>query len=607
MNPDNKFYVKLIHCGNRNITNGQNKNRENLFFIPMGLFPLANMLKQKGFDVEIIHFDLEPGTGIEEILDVNTLDAVGFDCHWIEQSQAVLDAGALIKKIKPGVFIFLGGFSASFFSREILENYSQVDAVIRGDGEIPIVELCRILNEKKQDPINAGGDHISLKHVPNLVWKEAPGTIIFNEFSYIGTEAELSQLDFADLPLLRNWEYYREICRYWTKFEPIDSFPLFFLEIGRGCSYNCSFCGGSARAQICINNRKNQVVRSVDSVISTIEKAVSYGYRCFLTSFNFDGSDQWYINLFRTLEERKFKISFGYESWGLPSPSLINAISAGCEHAVITISPDSADLDLRKKNKDPRLFYTNARLEECLDYIAAKNNLKVQLYFVYFLPYETEKTIFATMDYITALYLNYSHFTEIIYMQLCTDPGSLLFLNPHRYDVDIAVGDFSDYISALNKNDGPETTTTSLPLLSKPITMTDGEAAHLVYKINVFKRLFSFPRSLLRLLNETGKPTIISAYLKRNDFLMVGKREITPEVIKTVLFNICNENLEADSDIFDLIEREYQETGHNRLNSISAGSKGAREITIISESETKEMLSSIRKDEEGISIEFDIY
>ena len=46
------------------------------------------------------------------------------------------------------MFIFLGGFTASLFAEEIMLNYPQIDAIIRGDAEVPIVKLCMALNDE---------------------------------------------------------------------------------------------------------------------------------------------------------------------------------------------------------------------------------------------------------------------------------------------------------------------------------------------------------------------------------------------------------------------------------------------------------------------------
>ena len=203
MNANKRLCIKLIHCGNMNIVNPQDNLNKSNFFIPMGLFALANQLKRNCFDAEIIHFDLELGHDIEEILDFAALDAVGMDCHWVNQSLVVLEMARIIKRIKPGIFTFLGGYTASFFAEEILTGNGEIDAIIRGDGEIPLLELCEVLNRYLQENHtleNCTRNSLELQQVSNLVWRKTTGVIISNDWSYVATAKDLDQLDFAGLP-----------------------------------------------------------------------------------------------------------------------------------------------------------------------------------------------------------------------------------------------------------------------------------------------------------------------------------------------------------------------------------------------------------------------
>jgi len=90
-----RLCVKLLHSGNINPVNPLDQEQKNMFFMPMGLFPLAEVLKRNGVNIEILHLDLEAGKSLEEILDFSTLDAVGFDCHWVNQSLTVIDTAAI--------------------------------------------------------------------------------------------------------------------------------------------------------------------------------------------------------------------------------------------------------------------------------------------------------------------------------------------------------------------------------------------------------------------------------------------------------------------------------------------------------------------------------
>lgn len=601
MNDNNQLCVKLIHCGNKNIANPLDHAEKSNFYVPMGLFPMANNLKKHGVDVEIINLDLEEGS-IEEILDFSSLDAVGLDCHWVNQSLTTLDTAAAIKKIKPEIFVFWGGYTASFFSDEILESYPFIDAIIRGDGEAPIMELCRVLKERKSEISSP----FPLEKVRNLRWRDTHNTIISNPFTYAAAAGDLDTLDFGDIRLLRNWKFYRDLCRFWTHFSPINQLPMFFLEVGRGCTYNCSFCGGNAAAQKYISNRTGCVVRSIDSVLETIKKAVSLGFSLIFPTFEFAGSDAWYLKLFRRIKAENLEISFAYGSWGLPSKALVDELSEVFPHAIIEVSPESADLEVRQKNKDSRIFYTNEELEACLDHIAAKPNVKIQLYFSYFLAFDTEETVFTTMEYISKLFLTYSHIAEVLYLNLSTDPASLLFLDPGKYRVDMYVHRFADYIDALKdtylvKNEESQLNMT----LFKPKDMT-GEAMNLLArKIELFKRIFSrFSHSASLILNTVPQRNVITDYLRGIDLSQTPVNRFTPAYIRDILLDICQRYNIRGAVLSHTVRKEFREGGKGYVN-LNIASDDAKMETI-SQEEKNRICSNIQKARVSIDADFDI-
>lgn len=570
MNSEGQLCVRLIHCGNRNIANPKDNSPKNAFYMPMGLFPLASILKQNGVDVEIINLDLAVGHEIEEILDLCTLDAVGLDCHWVNQSLAVLDTAKLIKRASPGVFVFLGGFTASFFAEEIMSEHPSIDAIIRGDGEIPVVELCRILFSNIHDE---SCQSMGFNDVPNLVWRNDDNELILNEFSYVATAQDMDHLEFAEVDLLRDWDLYRDLCTFCTEFSPIGSFPQFFLEVGRGCSYACSFCGGSFEAQRKMCNRNRPAIRSVDSVIRTIWKAVSFGFSLFYASLQFEGSEKWYTELFRRMREEELDIAFGYGCDGIPSKSLVDTISESCSWAVIEITPESGVPELRRRNKDSRLFYTNAELEQCLEYIGTKDNIRVLLFFGYYLPFETAETIFATLGYVTKLFSKYSRFVQLVYDNLPTDPGSPLYSYPEKYGVDMKVRSFGDYLASLEEYYLLREDHLPILTLFKPRSISEWEIDDLGRKIQLLQHLISdFPKSTLILIKESGSTSVIAEYLRELD---LSSFRVADDA-RNVLLSIGEERGVLDAELLNSIGMEHEQRQCQRDESAKPVNSGRR-------------------------------
>jgi hypothetical protein len=401
----------------------------------------------------------------------------------------------------------------------------------------------------------------SFAGVPNLSWRGEKGRIEVNELSYVATAEQLEKLDFASIDLLRNWEYYRKRSIYWTHFAPLDFAPLnlspmFFLEVGRGCVNGCVFCGGSAEAQRVINGRRGMIWRSVDSVVATMEKAASFGFRTFFTDFEFPGSDEWYRELFRKVEKRGLDIRYVYSSWGLTSRDLIDGLSESFERAFIQLSPETADVDLRRRNKGARAFYTNDELKACLDYIGTKGNLRVQLYFGYFLAFDSAGAVLRTLEFVMELLVEYPDLMEIGYLPFSTDPGSLLFLDPERYDVDMGVRDFRDYIERIRDSYVLRKVSAPDMRLFRPRGISGREVVDLEGKIELFNQLFlSYRKSISYILRKQGGPKIILQLLRDTDTRGSGG---TSEEIKERLLDNCARNGMADVYLNRTMEMEYE-------------------------------------------------
>jgi hypothetical protein len=561
MDSNNRLCFQFLHCGNISLANPQDREEKNIFFMPMGLFPMADVLNKEGVNVKILHTDLETGKPIHEILDFDTIDVVGFDDHWVNESVVVMETAALIKHINSEIFVVIGGYTASLFAEEILADFPQIDAVVRGDGEVPIVELVKVLHEEKRQgkSIVRETDPGKLKKVQNLVWRGPDGRIMVNKVTYTATAADLEKLDFAAVDYLRNWEGYRHSSLFYTSFKPIDTSPMFLLEVARGCEYACTFCGGNAVAQKRIANRTRITYRSVDSVLATIKKAISYGFETFYTSMEWEDSEDWYIRLFNRIKEEKLEINYAYGCYGIPSKALVDAMSRACNHVVIEISPETSNHELRKKNKDKRIFYTNQEMEECLDYINKKDNVKVQLFFGYYLFSDTRETILGTVRYIIQLLMKYPGLLEIEYDNFSTDPGSLFFFYPEEYDIDIKTRNFKDYFHHLKDNYVNRRGQPADMTAFKPAYITDEEDAGILRMLRLFYYLMvSFRKSVSYMLEKTGTSEVFMKMLTEADISPNIENKFSSDDVKNLLLDHASKNDLLDMYLSKIIGFEWE-------------------------------------------------
>lgn len=179
---------------------------------PNAVYLLAHLLCQEGYNCEVIDLIAE-GTNVivNHERSVNESSLIGISANSLNWPTA-LDVIKQIRKINSEVPIVVGGVHPSLFDKYILRNYD-VDYVIRGEGEEPIVLLVRALE--------MGTD---LSAVPNLTWRSKYG-IIRNPTQHKLTVESLNALPVPDFSILKK-----------------NIYKGLSIESSRGCAYNCAFC-----------------------------------------------------------------------------------------------------------------------------------------------------------------------------------------------------------------------------------------------------------------------------------------------------------------------------------------------------------------------------
>lgn len=118
----------------------------------LGLLALASWLEAQGLTVEARHFPLEltAGRALTELLDEITdssplLVAIGL--NWVHFSQGAIGVAKALKQRQQDLPIVLGGQHVSLFAEEVAQQFAgDIDAVIVGEAEVPLLECCRALS-----------------------------------------------------------------------------------------------------------------------------------------------------------------------------------------------------------------------------------------------------------------------------------------------------------------------------------------------------------------------------------------------------------------------------------------------------------------------------
>lgn len=185
---------------------------------PYGMYLLEATLKAHGHDVLFADLIAEGTWSIaRHLADIDTAGLVGIGATSMSWATA-LKVIEQVRARRPDVPIVLGGIHPTMFDRYILGVFP-VDFIIRGEGEIALIELVAALEKNS-----------SLAEVPNLSWKDADGTIVRNEIRTLITKTELPAFPVPDYSRLPNQVY-----------------QSLSIESSRGCVFDCSFCSTSYR------------------------------------------------------------------------------------------------------------------------------------------------------------------------------------------------------------------------------------------------------------------------------------------------------------------------------------------------------------------------
>lgn len=431
-----------------------------LTYMPMGLLAIADYASKNGSDVEVVHLGVEWARNrefdvAELVRDKPEIRAVGLSLHWHHQSYDVIEVARRIKQIRNDIFIFLGGDTASFFHDEILSDYPMIDGILRGHGEKPLLHLVNALKNGEM-----------LSAVPNLSWRDNGG-VRKNGLDYVGDAEGISDLNYTNFSLLRNSETYVRYlglpffyAKGFTMERNFKMFtlksPMFPVPIGRGCPFNCTWCGGShIPQQRSINMLKGFIYRSHNSVIESVVQAMDAGYRLIQSGMDPEpATQQYFIELWQRMRREGIKIDWVFECNGLPSDVFIQEFKKTFpgSDSVIVLSPETGNEDLRMKHKGPG--FTTGALIDKMDQID-RLGITSELFFTFGLPGENRIILEDTIKLQKFMRKRYRHLRAIRTLSVEMEPGAPWQLEPERFGIVTDRRCFNDFYNAHSeKNQG---------------------------------------------------------------------------------------------------------------------------------------------------------
>jgi radical SAM superfamily enzyme YgiQ (UPF0313 family) len=336
--------------------------------------------------------------------------------------------------------------TASGFSREILEHFPEVDFIIRGDAEKPLLDLVsHLLNAANRSTVQS-----ELNHIPNLSYRNKNG-IVETALTYTSTPDELDALNFVDIDFLDHSQEY-SVNEYVVKdinqaLSVLQTNPLRgrWLTSARGCRYHCSYCGGGKDAHKKLAGRTGLVIRSPYRLVDDLKNLAKTGIVQAAMSYDIaELSEDYWQEFFSLLRSSGVKIGIYNEFFQLPEPTFIDEFSRSVEmtHSMVVLSPLSGNERVRRLNGKR---FSNIQLFDTLEYLS-RYNIYLLVYFSLNLPGENRETFQETLNLAREIYEFYPpSFLRILNSAHTIDPFSPMNLFPDKYGIESSMISFMDF------------------------------------------------------------------------------------------------------------------------------------------------------------------
>lgn len=392
---------------------------------PIGFVSLCGHLEKAGFSTRIINIANKMLNSLaynpeNEIKKLNP-KAFVIDLHWFPHVQGSLKLAEIVKKFHPKTPVIFGGYSSTYFHRELI-TYPFIDFILKGDStEVPMVLLI--------EAIVGNGD---FSKIPNLTYKDIHGNVYHNEISYVPNTTDYVLTDYT-FPMKKTFKFF-DINGY-IPFQTWLKYPVTAVFLYRGCLHNCKTCGGSKFTCENVFNRKELAFKSPKKIAQELKMSEKFiNGPCFIIGDILQNGKAYALEVMEEIKKIHFKNHLAFEFFVPPKEEFVVKMRDAVKNYNVEISPESHDEEVRRAFGRP---FNNEQIEKAVDALVRHDCKRIDLFFMTGLPKQTYQSVMETVDYCDYLLKKYGYkktlYPFISPLAPFIDPGSEVWENPEKH------------------------------------------------------------------------------------------------------------------------------------------------------------------------------
>jgi B12-binding domain/radical SAM domain protein len=250
--------------------------------------------------------------------------------------------------------------------------------------------------------------------------------------------------------IIRSVLKYRDLASY-TPFAGWKDYPISAVFTCRGCTHNCTICGGSATAFRESFSRPRPVFRSPDDVVRDIKQIARFSRGpAFILGDLRQAGDDYARELLQLLSEKKVKNQLIFELFEPAPKEFLQSIGQAAPNFCLEMSPESHDPEVRKA--EGRHFSTEAMEQTFRDALDAGAG-RLDIFFMMGTSQQTPQSALDTVEYCGHLLDRFNGdkrlFLFIAPLAPFLDPGSPAFEDPEKHGYHVLFKTVEEHRQAL--------------------------------------------------------------------------------------------------------------------------------------------------------------